>query len=172
MTIWTAVRDALLIVALAPSAYYLLASIAASRFFSSSKKARVIAQKFSPPVSILKPIRGLDREAYENFASFCTQDYPDFEILFCVTDRSDPAVPVIERIIQDFPQRSIRMLIGAEPIGASDKMNKLCRMAREARYDLLLVSDSDVRVAPGFVRQIAASFADEKVGGVSCLYQG
>src|SRR5215831_19233406 len=172
MAIWTAVRDALLVVALAPSAYYLLASIAAGRFFGERRKASVSTPEFSPPISILKPIRGLDREAYENFASFCVQDYPEFEILFCVTDRSDPAVPVIERIIQDFPQLSIRMLVGAEPIGASDKMNKLCRMAREARYDLLLISDSDVRVSSGFLREIAASFADEKAGGVSCLYQG
>ncbi len=82
---WTLVRDALLLLAVAPFAYYVLAIIAAGKFFGR----RFRPSDFSPPVSILKPIRGLDREAYENFASFCRQDYPEFEILFCVTDDRD-----------------------------------------------------------------------------------
>ncbi len=166
---WTAVRDALLVLALAPLAYFLLALIASSEFF---RKRSSEGSDFSPPVSILKPIRGLDREAYENFASFCRQDYPEFEILFCVTDEEEPAVPVIRKLIADFPRRPIRLLIGAEPLGASDKVNKLCRMAREARNDLVIVSDSDVRVEPGFLRAVAAPFADSKLGGVTCLYRG
>ena len=127
---------------------------------------------FFPPVSILKPIRGLDRETYENFSSFCQQDYPEFEILFCVSNESDPAVPVIQRAIADFPRRSIRLLIGAEEIGVSDKVNKLCRMAREARHELVIVSDSDVRVEPGFLRAVVRPFRDPEVGGVTCLYRG
>src|SRR6202035_24846 len=124
---------------------------------------------FFPPVSILKPIRGLDRETYENFSSFCQQDYPEFEILFCVSNEGDPAVPVINRAIADFPGRSIRLLIGAEEIGVSDKVNKLCRMAREARHELVIVSDSDVRVEPGFLRAVVRPFRDPEVGGVTCL---
>ena len=166
--LWLFFRDALLLLALAPSFYYALAIIAASKFF----KPRNTVAGFTPPISILKPIRGLDRETYENYASFCTQDYPEFEILFAVSDESDPAIPTIHRVIRDFPKRTIRLLIGSEPIGASDKVNKLCRMAREAQHDVLLISDSDVRVAPGFLRTIAASFADPQVGGVTCLYRG
>ena len=177
MTAWTVVRDALLLVALAPYVYYLLASIAASRFFRRPAAVPPGAPapfpaEFAPPISILKPIHGLDRETYENYASFCAQDYPEFEILFCVSDEKDPAIPVIEQVIRDFPRRSIRLLIGSEPIGASDKVNKLCRMASEARYDTLLVSDSDVRVGPGFLRAVVAPFADANVGGVTCLYRG
>ena len=148
MTGWVLIRDALLLLALAPFAYYLIAIFAAVRFFCIAASC---AFDFLPPVSILKPIRGLDREAYENYASFCRQDYPEFEILFCVTDEQDPAIPVIEQIIRDFPTRPIRLLIGSEPLGASDKVNKLCRMVREARNDILIVSDSDVRVEPGFL---------------------
>jgi ceramide glucosyltransferase len=169
MADWTMVRDALLLLALAPLAYYALAILAAKRFFLGGPS---YPRNFAPPVSILKPVRGLDRETYENYASFCRQDYPEFEILFCVTDKQDPAIPVIEQIIRDYPQRSIRLLIGSEPLGVSDKVNKLCRMAREARHDLLIVSDSDVRVEPGFLRAVAAPFYDSRVGGVTCLYRG
>ena len=174
MTPWTAVRDALLLLALAPYVFYVLASVAAARFFRHEPGASPppSAALFAPPISILKPIRGLDRETYESYASFCAQDYPKFEILFCVTDETDPAIPIIQKVIAAFPQRSIRLLVGSEPVGVSDKVNKLCRMAREARYDLLLVSDSDVRVDPGFLRAIAAPFADPQVGGVTCLYRG
>jgi ceramide glucosyltransferase len=167
--IWPAIRAALLLLALAPFAFYIAAFIAARKFFANRTEP---PPDFTPPVSILKPIFGLDREAYDNFASFCRQDYPEFEILFCVSDRADPAVPVIEKIIADFPARPIRLLVGAEPVGASDKMNKLCRMAREANHQILLVSDSDVRVEPGFLRAVVAPFRDAQVGGVTCLYRG
>ena len=171
MTPLAAFRDVLLLIALAPFAFYFLAIVAARQFFRASPASEP-PSGFAPPVSILKPIHGLDREAYENFASFCRQDYPQFEILFCVSDATDSAVPVIEKIIRDFPSRPIRLLIGSEAIGASDKVNKLCRMAREAHYEILVVSDSDVRVEPSSLREVTAPFADSRVGGVTCLYRG
>jgi ceramide glucosyltransferase len=171
VTLWTVIRWALLLLALAPFAYYLVAIVAARRFFRTLAPA-LDSPAFIPPVSILKPIYGLDREAYENFSSFCRQDYPEFEILFCVSDLQDPAVPVIRKLIDDFPERSIRLLIGADKLGVSDKVNKLCRMVRQARHDVVIVSDSDVRVEPGFLRAVVAPFRDPKVGGVTCLYRG
>jgi ceramide glucosyltransferase len=173
MTGWTAVRDALLVLAAAPFAYYAVAIIASGKFFGAALGASAESvSRFAPPVSILKPIRGLDRETYENYASFCRQDYPEYEILFCVTDESEPAIPVIERLIRDFPERAIRLLIGSDPVGVSDKVNKLARMSREARHDVLIVTDSDVRVDRGFLRAIVALFDDPQVGGVTCLYRG
>ncbi|MGD0425767.1 MAG: bacteriohopanetetrol glucosamine biosynthesis glycosyltransferase HpnI [Candidatus Acidiferrales bacterium] len=168
---WTVARDALLVLALASFAYYVVAIVAALRFFGR-RDAAALPSDFTPPVSILKPIYGLDREAYQNYASFCTQDYPDYEILFCVSDDQDPAIPVIEQLARDFPQRRIHLLIGSDPLGVSDKVNKLCRMAREARHDILAVSDSDVRVTPEYLRAIAAPFRDPAVGAVTCLYRG
>jgi ceramide glucosyltransferase len=169
VTAGPAIRDALLLLALAPFGYFLVAIVAARRFFRPRPSD---ASDFTPLVSILKPVYGLDREAYENYASFCRQDYPGFEILFCVSDLQDPAVPVIRKLIDDFPERSIRLLIGAERLGVSDKVNKLCRMVREARHDVVIVSDSDVRVEPGFLRAVVRPFRDPKVGGVTCLYRG
>ena len=169
MTVGAAIRWVLLLLALAPFGYYIAAIIAARRFFRARPS---IASDFTPPISILKPIYGLDREAYENFASFCRQDYPQFEILFCVSDLQDPAVPVIRKLIDDFPERSLRLLIGADRLGMSDKVNKLCRMVRQSRYDVVIVSDSDVRVEPGFLHAAVTPFSDPKVGGVTCLYRG
>jgi ceramide glucosyltransferase len=173
MTGWTLLQHAVYLLALASAAYSLAAIVAAHRFSRHGKEAtRPTGPTLTPPVSILKPIRGLDRETYENYASFCRQDYPEFEILFCVTDETDPATPVIEQLIRDFPERSIRLLIGAEPLGASDKVNKLCRMVREARHEVIIVTDSDVRVGPGFLHAVSRPLEDRRVGGVTCLYRG
>src|SRR5246500_6087099 len=169
MTAWGAIRVVLLLVALAPFGYYIVAIIAARRFFAKRSPSPT---DFTPPISILKPIYGLDRETYENYASFCRQDYPEFEILFCVSDEEDPAVPVIRKLIEDFSARQVRLLVGSEPLGTSDKVNKLCRMIREARHEIVIVTDSDVRVEPGFLRAIVAAFRDPEVGGVTCLYRG
>jgi len=173
---WIVIRDALLVGAFAPLGYYLVAIVAGERFFRAAARdaagAAAASTDLFPPVSILKPIRGLDRETYENYASFCRQDYPEYEILFCVSDESDPAVEVIRKIIADFPEQAVRLLVGAQAVGASDKVNKLCRMAREARHDLLVVSDSDVRVDSGHLRAVVAPLRDAHVGGVTCLYRG
>jgi ceramide glucosyltransferase len=162
-------RELLLVLATAPFFYYVFALVAASRF---SRQNPLRKPDFTPPISILKPICGLDRETYENYASFCRQDYPDFEMIFCVSDVQEPSIPVIERIIADFPQCPIRLLVGSPPLGISDKVNKLCRLVREARHEIIVISDSDVRVAPDFLRDLVSSFRDPATGGVTCLYRG
>jgi ceramide glucosyltransferase len=169
--VWPAIRYALFALAFAPLAYYLVALFAVSRFFSSRRLATA-SPEFAPHVSILKPVYGLDRETYQNYASFCTQAYPQYEILFCASDERDPAVAVIRKLVQDFPERRIRLLIGSEPLGVSDKVNKLCRLTREAKFGIVIVSDSDVRVDPEYLRAVVAPFADSQVGGVTCLYRG
>ena len=169
LTFLHVVRWALLIAAAVPLAYYVLAIVAALRFFRGHTPP---PRDFAPPVSILKPVRGLDRQSYANYASFCDLDYPDYEILFNVADEHDPAIPVIEKIIRDFPQASIRMLIGAEQLGTSNKVNKLSRMAGEASHDILVISDADIRVSRDYLRAVVAPFRDPKVGAVTCLYRG
>jgi ceramide glucosyltransferase len=169
MTALSLLRDAMLVFCAAPFAYYVAAIFAAAKFFRRKTER---PGDFFPPVSILKPVRGLDRQAYENFASFCRQDYPEFEVLFAVSDWQEPALPILRQLIADFPRHKIKVFVGADPLGASDKVNKLCRLAREAQNELLVVSDSDVRVQPGFLAAIAALFAHPAVGGATCLYRG
>jgi ceramide glucosyltransferase len=162
------VHWAVMVGAVAPLGFYLLASAASLRFFGR----RASLPEYFPPLSILKPIKGLDRDTYQNYASFCTQDYPEYEILFNAGDDNDPAILVIRRLMQDFPQRQIRLFVGAKHVGTLDKVNKLARMSQEARHDLLVVSDSDIRVGPEYLKAIAAPFIDPQTGVVTCLYRG
>src|SRR6267143_1955521 len=165
------IRDAVLVLALGPFIYYVLTLWAGVLHFRRKQREPSARSDYRPPASILKPVRGLDREAYENFASFCRLDYPEYEILFCVLGPEDPAVPVIEKLQRDFPKCRIRLLVGAPAIGASGKVNKLCRLVQEASYDLLVISDSDVRVEPNYLLDVAASFADPKVGAVTVFFR-
>src|SRR6202453_329878 len=130
-----------------PLIYYALALFSAWQFFRISDKTKPSAS-YTPPISNLKPIRGLDPDAYENFASFCRQDYPEYEIIFCVSDTSDPALPTIQRLIRDFPKCQIRLLIGSGRAAADHIGAKPARMTAEAKYETVVMSDSDVRVPP------------------------
>jgi ceramide glucosyltransferase len=164
------IRYVVLAVAAIPFVYYLLGLFSTWRFFGRSLSRPATDPSFTPPVSNLKPIRGLDPDAYENFVSFCTQDYPEYEVLFCVGDADDPAVPALERLARDFPDRHIRVIFGARGIGSNDKVVKLARLVSEAQHEVVVISDSDVRVKPDYLRSVVAPLADPKVGAVTCFY--
>jgi ceramide glucosyltransferase len=159
-----------LILAAAPFVYYLLVLYSSRKFFLRSKDGLPKNVDFTPPVSNLKPVRGLDPEAYENFASYCRQDYPDYELIFCVGDENDASVPVLQKLMRDFPERQIRILYGSGRNAINDKVAKLVRMVKEARNEVLVINDSDVRVEPNYLRTVVAPLRDPKVGGVTCLY--
>jgi ceramide glucosyltransferase len=159
-----------LVLAAAPFIYYLLVLYSSHRFFRPSKHGLPKNFDFTPPVSNLKPVRGLDPEAYENFASYCRQDYPDYELIFCVGDENDASVPVLQKLMRDFPERQIRILYGSGRNAINDKVAKLVRMVHEARNEVLVINDSDVRVEPDYLRTVVAPLRDPKVGGVTCLY--
>ncbi|MGC1613947.1 MAG: bacteriohopanetetrol glucosamine biosynthesis glycosyltransferase HpnI [Candidatus Acidiferrum sp.] len=163
-------RDGVLLLAAAPLVYYAAAIFAASRFFRRERARQW--KNCTPPVSLLKPVRGVDFASYENFSSFCCQDYPDYEILFAVNDAADKAVPLIHRLIAQYPDRQIRLLVGAENLGANRKVNKLARLSSEARHEILVLTDGDVRVGPNYLREVVAPFAEESTGVVTSFYRG
>jgi ceramide glucosyltransferase len=164
------IRYVVLAVAAIPFVYYLIALFSSWQFFRRGAPRSAGNQAFTPPVSNLKPIRGLDPEAYENFASFCKQDYPDYELLFCVGEEDDPSVPALRKLARDFPERRIRVLIGSGGTGSNDKVVKLARLVSEAQHDVVVISDSDVRVRPDYLRTVVAPLGDPEVGAVTCFY--
>jgi ceramide glucosyltransferase len=149
--------------------YYALCLWSAFRFLreQADKSVRPI-----PAVSILKPLRGTDPEMYESFRSHCLQDYPEYEIIFGVSDANDPAVQLVEQLRSEFPQRAIRLMVCRENLGANTKVSNLAQMVREARHQYLIVNDSDIRVEPDYLRRTTAPLNDPEVGLVTCLYRG
>lgn len=148
--------------------YWLIALWLVFSFFGAARRD---PGDFTPPVSILKPVKGVDAQAYQNFASFCQQDYPEYELLFGVADADDPVIPLIERLKRDFPNLSIQLFI-VQPTGANRKASLLHHLAEQARYETLVISDSDMRVTPDYLRRVVAPLADPAVGLVTCPYLG
>jgi len=165
----TAIEYIILGLAAIPFIYYFLALYSTAHFLVDAERRGKNSADFTPPLSCLKPIKGLDVDAYENYASFCRQDYPEYEIVFCV-DPGDPALPVIEKLVRDFPERDIRLLFGSGRDAINDKVARLVRLTTEAKYDLFVITDGDVRVRPDYLRNVAAPFCDPKIGAATCLY--
>ncbi len=150
-----------------PFIYYLIAIFSSWRYF---RFPQLQPLDYTPPISNLKPIRGVDPDAYENFASLCQQDYPEYELLFCVSSASDPVVSVLERLQRDFPNRLIRIIYRASDNASNDKVAKLARLVNEARHEVLVINDSDVRVAADYLRRVVAPLGRSGVGAVTCFY--
>ncbi len=153
--------------------YYLLCLWSAARFLRERKaNSRTYAQQSFPPISILKPLKGIDPEIYESFRSHCRQDYPEYEIIFGVSDPTDPAIESVKALQREFPDRRIVLLVSPKILGANVKVSNLAQMLAEARNDLLIVNDSDIRVEPDYLHRVTAPLADPRVGMVTCLYRG
>jgi len=147
--------------------YSLLSIVAAFRYLS----VRPPALASSEPISILKPLSGLDLDLESNLRTFFEQDYPAFEILFAVKDRSDPATEVVEKLQQEYPQVLARLLVTGEPPYPNAKVFSLDRMMAVSANDLLVMSDSDIRVTPELLRTVAAEFQKAGVGVATCPYR-
>ena len=161
-------REVFLAIAAIPFIYYLIALYSSWRYFGQPEV--VTDDSFTPPVSILKPIRGLDKDAYENLVSFCRLDYPKYEIVFCVDPDDQAVLAVLTKLTRNFPRCDIRVLYGSGRLATNDKVAKLARLADEASYEYVVISDSDVRVRPDYIRQVIAPLRDPKVGATTCLY--
>jgi len=157
----------LCLIVLAGWAYWLLASWSVWAFFRSTRSRT----RYRPLVSILKPVKGVDDHAFENFASFCLQEYPKFEILFGVADRDDPVVPLIRQLQEKYPEHRIRLIV-APAVGMNPKASTLQKLAEEARGEVLLISDSDIRVHGDYLIRVVTPMADPEIGVVTCPYCG
>jgi ceramide glucosyltransferase len=125
-----------------------------------------------PPVSILKPLKGVDPEIWESFCSHCEQDYPQFQLIFGVSDPADAAVEVVRKLRAKYPKLAIDLMVCDRILGTNIKVSNLAQMLPAARHDILLVNDSDIRVPSDYLRKVIAPFGDNSVGLVTCLYRG
>jgi ceramide glucosyltransferase len=123
------------------------------------------------PISVLKPLAGVDQGLENNLRSFFEQDHPEFEILFAVREASDPAIDVVKALQREYPARAARLIVTGQPPYPNAKVYSLDQMLAEAKYDLLVMSDSDIRVVPSFLRSIALEFADPRVALATCPYR-
>jgi ceramide glucosyltransferase len=146
-------------------AYNLLAIAGAVKF-----RRRIPIPDFKPPVSILKPVRGLDAHFYEAIRSHATQVYPSFELIFGAANPEDGAIGEIERLRAEFPHVPIRIIHTAND-APNGKVGSLEILARHARHEVLLVNDGDILVEPGYLERVIGPLADRNVGLVTCLYR-
>ncbi len=155
--------------------FYLLSALGLANFLSDTRKkleqAPMPANQL-PPVSILKPLKGFDPEIWESFCSHCEQEYPEFQLIFGVSDPGDPAIEVVRKLQAKYPNLPIELIVCDRVLGANIKVSNLAQMLPAARHELLLVNDSDIRVSSDYLRKIIAPFADASVGLVTCLYRG
>ena len=166
----TIIEIAAFIAAAASIAYYVLCLWSATKFLEQRKGEQPLRP--AAPVSILKPMKGTDPEMYESLRSHCLQDHSDYEIIFGVSDSDDPAIPLIERLKLEFPQRAIRLMVCAKNLGANIKVSNLAQMLPEAKHEQILANDSDIRIPPDYLRRVTAPLSDLRVGLVTCLYRG
>ena len=134
--------------------------------------APVPAPDMLPLVSILKPLRGLDDNLLDNLSSFCTQDYPEYEILFAVQDHNDPAYKVAKKVQDKYPDKNISIVVERCNLGLNPKVNNLIPAYRKSRHPYILISDSNVMVGPDYLREITRHTQDPSVGLVSNLIRG
>ena len=156
--------------------FYLLSTLALGSFLRDRRKKLnqpplLESQLF--PVSILKPLKGVDPEIWESFCSHCEQDYPQFRIqmIFGVSDPFDPAIEVVRKLQAKYPKLPIELIVCDRVLGANIKVSNLVQMLPAARHELLLVNDSDIRVPSDYLRKVVTPLADSSVGLVTCLYR-
>ncbi len=154
--------------------FYFLSALSLANFLRNRRKnlsQPPLPENQLPPVSILKPLKGVDPEIWESFCSHCEQDYPQFQLIFGVSDPADPAIEVVRKLQAKYPNRPIELIVCNRVLGANIKVSTLAQMLPAARHELLLVNDSDIRVPPDYLRKVIAPLADASVGLVTCLYR-
>ncbi len=152
--------------------FYLACAFFTWRFFAQTENLDGPADPDGlPPVSILMSVRGLDAGAWENWSSFCSQVYPNYEVLFGVTDWDDPCVPVLQQVVDTYPDKA-RLFVGLEPRGINLKDSNLSVLLEKAQHEVIVFTDSDIRVEPTYLAEVTAPLQTPQVGMVTCAYIG
>jgi ceramide glucosyltransferase len=154
---------------LTSSVFTSLVLIALRRFKSRWGAVRPV---FLPPVSLFKPVHGIEPSLEEHLETFFRQDYPEYEIIFGARVSSDPGIEAARRVAARHPHIPVKFVLTGEPWHVNAKVSTLEMMESSASYDIFVVSDSDVRVGPEYLREVVAPFGDKNVGAVTCLYRG
>jgi ceramide glucosyltransferase len=153
---------------IAGTAFYALSIIAGFRFFQRRKQNE---QSDLEPVSIMIPLRGADFRAYQNYSRFCEQDYPEYQLVFGVSDAGDSSIPIVRKLIADFPKVDIELVVCPNVVGQNLKVSNLNNMLRSVKYERIIVVDSDIRVGRDYLRSVTAPLSNPEVGLVTCLYR-
>lgn len=157
-------------IACASTAYCLLATLSALRFRGGANPPGAPLEL--PPVSILKPLKGADPDMYQALRSHCLQDYPQFEILFGITDPADDAAAAVRKLMAEFPDQKMQIILCDKRLGANGKVSSLAQLAQMANHEFLLVNDSDIRVEPDYLRTVMTELCLPPAGLATCLYRG
>ena len=166
------------VAAIAGMAFYILCIWSASAFLRQRRGALRDGNRSASsgsevvPVSILKPLKGVDPEIYECLRSHCVQDYPEYELIFGISDTGDPAVPLVKRLQQEFPNCPMQLVVCSQNLGSNTKVSNLAQMVASAHFDHLIVNDSDIHVDPEYLRRVVCPLRDDRIGMVTCLYRG
>jgi ceramide glucosyltransferase len=150
--------------------FYVLAGAGLISFIRARRRSS--QNRNFPGISILKPLKGVDPEMWETFCTHAEQQYPEFELVFGVSDPNDAAVELVHKLQEKYPERPIKLIVCDRVLGTNVKVSNLVQMLPQARYDVLLVNDSDIRVAPSYLHEIVAPLAKTDIGLVTCLYRG
>jgi ceramide glucosyltransferase len=124
-----------------------------------------------PPVTVLKPLCGAEPGLYANLRSFCAQHYPQYQIVFGVRDRADPALAVVERLVAEFRSIPIDVVVNPQLHGSNYKISNLINMVASAQHEVLVIADSDARIEPDYLSTVTAPLLDPKVGLVTSIYR-
>jgi len=160
--------------------FYFLSALSLASFLTDRRKKdrrkelkqAPLPERQLPPVSILKPLKGIDPAIWENFCSYCEQEYPEFQLIFGVSDPGDPAIEVVRKLQAEYPNLPIELIVCDRVLGTNIKVSNLVQMLPAARHEHILVNDSDIRVPADYLRKVIAPLADDSVGLVTCLYRG
>jgi len=155
--------------------FYFLSALGVASFLRDRRKKlrqSPLSENQLPPVSILKPLKGVDPEIWESFCSHCEQEYPQFQLIFGISDPSDPAIEVVHKLQANYPNLAMELIVCDRVLGANIKVSNLVQMLAAAHHEILLVNDSDIRVPADYLRRVITPLRDASVGLVTCLYRG